>query len=110
MVPALESAFLPGCSVARDCPVDREQYDRADGGDYDAPDNATTADTDEAGQETANKGPGYPEYDGDDKAARIVARHNELGERACDQADDDPADDCAYTHGLQPPSRSIFYA
>jgi hypothetical protein len=110
LIPALEPSLLPGCPTACDGPVDRKEYDRTDGSYYDGPDKAATADTDEAGQKATYQGSRYPEYYRDDEAARIVARHNELGERACDPADDDPADNCAYTHGLLPPSRLVFYA
>jgi hypothetical protein len=109
-IPALEASLLPGCSTACYGPVDRKEYDRADGGDYDGPDRAATADTDEAGEKAANQGSRYPEYDRDENAARIVTRHDQLGERTRDQTDDDPADNRYYTHGLLPPSRSVFYA
>ena len=32
-IPTLEASLLPGCSTACDGPVDRKEYDRADGGD-----------------------------------------------------------------------------
>jgi hypothetical protein len=88
--PALETYFLPSCSTACEGPVDRKQYDGADGSDYGAPDKAATAETDEPGQPPTHNSAGNPEYDRDDKATRIVARHNELGERASNEAHNDP--------------------
>jgi len=92
LIPALELSLLPRCPTACDGPVDRKEYDRTDGGDYGSPDKAATADTDEASQKATYQGSCYPEYDRDDKTTRIVTGHNELGERACDEAHYDPED------------------
>src|SRR5215218_3110105 len=93
-----------GPATARYKPVDRQQDDGTYGGDYYRNDHAAAADADKASQESAHEGSSYPDQDRDDYSARVVARHDELGQRAGDQTDNDPAYNCAYTHFLFSPS------
>jgi hypothetical protein len=86
--------LLPGCPVASDEPVDSEQNNRTYRSHNDRDDAIadTTSNAENlASQETAHNCARYPDQDRNYDAAGIVAWHDQLGERARDEADDDPS-------------------
>jgi hypothetical protein len=88
-------AWLKGGSAASEEVDEEGENDRADGGDEDADDEAVLAGTSVAeGAEDGSSDDGADEADDHvHEPAEAGAFHDESGEPACDDADDDPAKD-----------------
>src|SRR5581483_2021065 len=81
-------------------PVAEEQHQRADDREHDRARVEVVdavADAERDGDEAAHDRAGDAEQHGDDDAARIIARHDRLGEHTRDEADEQPREDSHVT-------------
>lgn len=89
-------------SAAKDHAVGEEQQHRTEDSEDDCAEVEVVyavADPEGNSQETADKGAGDAEKDGDDDSARLFTGHKRFRNEAGNEADDDPRND---THGLLP--------
>jgi hypothetical protein len=89
-----------GSTASYYSPVDRQQYDGSYCGYKDGPEVEPRhpGSDEDAEDEATNEGASDPYEDRYYYAAGIVTWHDELAQRARDQADDDQAYDGAYAH------------
>src|SRR6059058_818130 len=87
--------------------VQEQDDERADDGRNEARAFAGTVPSHDVTEPSGEQRPGNPEQDGDDTSARVLARHQQLGNGAGKASDDDPANDPVMLH-RSPPSFPVI--
>src|SRR5205085_6230551 len=87
-------------STARDHPVDEQKEERADNGRDEARPLILAIPAHVVADPTGKESAGNSQEHGDDAAAGIFARHQQLGDSPREAADDNPADDPVMLHSL----------
>src|SRR5215212_5693722 len=93
-------------------PIEGQQYDRSKGGHQNRPDVEPrySPPAEQLHDETSDQCSYHPDDDGEQEAAGVPARHDQLAQDAGNQPDHDPAYD-AYTHLLLlPPLHPVLLA
>src|SRR5262245_44191228 len=100
--PAASRMWRSGASrPAGDEPVEHEQDDRADHRHDEANGIPRLIEADRATEPSSEHGPHDSQHRGQDEAARVAARHQELGDDSHDESEDDPDDDAHWRHLLR---------